>query len=143
MANVRVLLVDDAEDFLEPVRFWLESKGYLVMTANNGQEALDAIKRHAPNIVFLDINMPGMNGLEALKRIRSLYGNLPVVMVTAAYQNEQYFAEANKLGISGFFPKSNSLPDLTRMIEMTLRAHGKIKAAEGEQGAGGAAASAA
>ena len=139
MSNVRVLLVDDAEDFLEPVRFWLESKGYLVHTAGNGQEALDEIKREVPNIVFLDINMPGMNGLEALRRIRALYGNLPVIMVTAAYQNEQYFAEANKLGISGFFPKSNSLPDLTRMIEMTLRAHAKVKAAEGGGEAAGPA----
>ena len=132
-ASVRVLLVDDAVDFLEPVSFWLQSKGYQVATANNGQEALDEIKRQVPNIVFLDINMPGMNGLEALKRIRAQYGNLPVIMVTAAYQNEQYFAEANKLGISGFFPKSNSLPDLTRMIEMTLRVHQRMKTTDGEQ----------
>jgi len=131
---IRVLLVDDEADFLQPVSFWLRSKGYDVATAPNGEDAMERIAREVPDIVFMDINMPGMNGLETLRSIRATNQKLPVIMVTAAYQNEKYFAEANSLGISGFFPKSHSLSELAAIIETSLRAHTRRKpASDGEK----------
>ncbi len=125
---IRVLFVDDEADFLEPVAFWLQSKGYQVLTAHNGQEALDAIKRDKPDIAFFDINMPQMNGLEALRRLRAEKYELPVIMLTGRYQDGKAFAEANKWGISGFFPKQSNLQELVVLIETTLKNHAKLKA---------------
>lgn len=125
--NIRVLLVDDEPDFLEPVSFWLQSKGYTVSTALDGRQALEHIKQSPPDIVFLDINMPGMNGLETLREIRAISRELPVIMVTAVYQDEKNFSQASELGIAGFFPKHTSLSELVRIIETSLRAHSKLK----------------
>ncbi len=125
--TIHVLLVDDEADFLAPVSFWLRSKGYVVTTAANGLEALEQIKQKIPDIAFLDIHMPGMDGLETLRRIRETTRELPVIIVTAVYQDEHNFSTANQLGISGFFPKNSSLSELTRVIEASLKAHSKLK----------------
>ena len=125
--TIRILLVDDETDFLTPVSFGLQARGYLVTTASNGQQALERITQEAPDVVFLDIHMPVMDGLETLRRIRALTKDLPVIMVTAVYQDEKNFATANALGISGFFPKQSSLADLVKIIETSLRAHAKLK----------------
>lgn len=125
---IRVLFVDDEADFLEPVAFWLQSKGYRVVTAHNGREAIETIKREQPDIAFFDINMPQMNGLEALRRLRTAKYDLPIVMLTGRYQDGKAFVEANKWGIAGFFPKQSSLQELVTMIETTLKTHVKLKA---------------
>ena len=65
-----ILLVDDEQDFLEPIAFWLESKGYSVRMASNGEEALKLIEEEVPDIILLDVNMPVMNGVDTLKNIR-------------------------------------------------------------------------
>lgn len=125
--TVNVLMVDDETDFLEPVAFWLKSKGYAVTTLTNGEEAVELVKRAPPDVIFLDINMPGIDGIETLRRIRALNRDLPVVMVTAAYQDEKNISQASSLGIAGFFPKNNSLSELVRVIETCLRVHTKLK----------------
>jgi len=132
--KVHVLLVDDEQDFLEPVSFWLQSKGYRVTTANSGQAALDVIHRGTPDIVFLDIHMPGMDGLETLRHIRETHKDLPVIIVTAVYQDEKNFSTANKLGISGFFPKQSTLSELTSIIQTCLKAHAKLKPSPPSEG---------
>lgn len=125
--TITVLMVDDETDFLEPVAFWLKSKGYAVTTLTSGEEAVELVKRSPPDVVFLDINMPGIDGIETLRRIRAHTRELPVVMVTAAYQDEKNVSRASTLGISGFFPKNNSLSELVRVIETCLRVHTKLK----------------
>ena len=124
---INILMVDDETDFLEPVAFWLKSKGYEVMTLTNGEEAVELVKRAPPDVIFLDINMPGIDGIETLRRIRALSKDLPVVMVTAAYQDEKNISKVSSLGIAGFFPKNNSLSELVRVIETCLRVHTKLK----------------
>ena len=126
--SVRVMLVDDEPDFIEPIAFWLQSKGYTVVKAPNGKVALEMIKQHTPDIMFLDINMPEMDGLETLKNLRAFNTLLPVIIVTAAYQDEAKFSNARQLGISGFVPKQSSLSELVQVLEVTLRTHGKLKA---------------
>jgi CheY-like chemotaxis protein len=125
--KIKVLLVDDEPDFLVPIAFWLNSKGYEVSVASSGEKALDILKKEKkPNIIFLDINMPGMDGLETLKRIRKSDKELSVIMVTA-YADEEKFSQAKKLNTSGFFPKGGSLEELQKTIEVTLRTHKKLK----------------
>ncbi len=129
--RVRVLLVDDEPDFVEPVSFWLQSKGYEVAAAGTGKDALKQLEQQMPDIVFLDIHMPDMDGLETLRKIRARNKELPVIMVTATYQVAAHFPKANELGISGFFPKHTSLSELVRIIETSLRAHVKLKPSSG------------
>lgn len=123
----QVLIVDDEPDFVEPVLFWLKSKGYEVISVSNGPDALKAVRQHRPDMIFLDIQMPEMDGIETLRRIRAISKTIPVVMVTAVYQDSKSFAAATKLGISGFFPKQSSLPELIKIIETTLRTHAKLR----------------
>ena len=78
----QILWVDDEIDLLQPYIIYLADKGYEVLTATNGQDALDLVDTQAFNIVFLDENMPGMTGLETLQEIKRLHPELPVVMIT-------------------------------------------------------------
>jgi len=119
-----ILLVDDEQDFLDPIAFWLESKGYAVRVAENGEMAIKSIEKKIPNIVLLDINMPVLNGIETLKHIREHYGDLPVIMITAEIERLPILQE---MGISGFFPKEGTLEQLEQLLEPVIRIHAKMK----------------
>ena len=77
-----ILWVDDEIDLLQPYIIYLKGKNYNVITASNGQDALDALGAQSFDIVFLDENMPGMSGLETLQELKRLHPELPVVMIT-------------------------------------------------------------
>ncbi|MEZ4688376.1 MAG: response regulator, partial [Bacteroidia bacterium] len=82
MQNARILWVDDEIDRLKGHRKFLEQKGFEVNATDNGFDALDLIRENKFDIVFLDEQMPGMDGLTALGEIQKLAPNLPVVMIT-------------------------------------------------------------
>jgi DNA-binding response OmpR family regulator len=130
--QIIVLLVDDETDFTEPIAFWLKSRGYAVMTAVNGRDAVDKVKANPPDIVFMDINMPILDGLEALKEIRDFNRSIPIIMVTAAYGSEEKITRAKDLGVSGFFAKNYTFDQLVGMIQMTLRTHKNLRESEDE-----------
>jgi len=128
---ISVLLVDDETDFIEPIAFWLKSRGYVVTTAVDGEEAIGKIREARPDIVFLDINMPVMDGLECLRRLREFEKDLPVIMVTAAFGSEDKITRAKELGVSGFFAKNYTFDQLTQMIQVTLRTHRALRSGKG------------
>jgi DNA-binding response OmpR family regulator len=130
--QITVLLVDDETDFTEPIAFWLKSRGYAVMTAINGKDAVDKVKKEPPDIVFMDINMPILDGLEALKEIREFNQQIPIIMVTAAYGSEEKITRAKELGVSGFFAKNYTFDQLVQMIQMTLRAHKNLRESDND-----------
>ena len=78
----QILWVDDEIDLLQPYIIYLKDKGYDVITASNGEDALTSLDDVVPDIVFLDENMPGMTGLETLQEIKRLHPEVPVVMIT-------------------------------------------------------------
>lgn len=82
MDNNQILWVDDEIDLLKPHILFLKQKGFEVDTINNGEDALEMVAEKRYNLVFLDENMPGMDGLETLKNIKEMNTNLPVVMIT-------------------------------------------------------------
>jgi len=125
---IQVLLVDDETDFTEPIAFWLKSRGYGVASAVNGEQAIQMVRASRPDIVFLDINMPVMDGLEALKYLRDFDKDLPVIMVTAAFGSEDKITRAKELGVSGFFAKNYTFDQLVQMIQVTLRTHRALRA---------------
>lgn len=123
--KLSILLVDDEQDFLDPIAFWLETKGYGIRIAPNGKEALDLIgKEGLPDIIFLDVNMPVMDGIEALKKIREISLDVPIIMITGAPERVPRLDEMN---ISGYFPKKGTLEELEQLLEPLLRIHKKMK----------------
>ena len=82
MDRTTILWADDEIDLLKPHIMFLEQKGYEVVTANSGSDAIDLVRERPFDIVFLDEQMPGVSGIEALEVIKREYPNLPVVMIT-------------------------------------------------------------
>jgi CheY-like chemotaxis protein len=93
MRKPRILWVDDEIDVLKAHIIFLENKEYEVETANNGLDAIDAVKAKFFDIIFLDENMPGMTGLETLNEIKAVSPNVPVVMITKS-EEENIMDEA-------------------------------------------------
>lgn len=88
MTKDRLLWADDEMDLLKPHILFLEEKGYEVVTTTNGQDALDLCKEQTFDLVFLDENMPGLNGIETLNRIKEILPSLPVVMITKSEEED-------------------------------------------------------
>lgn len=82
MEKITILWADDEIELLKPHILFLIEKGYEVVTTNSGNETLDIIKTQHFDIIFLDENMPGLSGLETLKKLKSIKPNIPVVMIT-------------------------------------------------------------
>ena len=87
MNNIKILWADDEIDHLRAHLLFLEEKGYDVKTVNNGLDAIDYVRDNNFDLVFLDENMPGISGLEALKVIKELKTNIPVVMITKSEED--------------------------------------------------------
>lgn len=82
MNKIKILWVDDEIDLLKPHIIFLEKKNYKVTTCNNGRDAVDIFAEENFDIVFLDENMPGMNGLETLAEMKEKKSSIPVIMIT-------------------------------------------------------------
>ena len=100
----KVLVVDDDPVVGKSFDRVLSGKGYAVITARNGEEALSKLRSETYDVVFTDIKMPGMNGLEVAERVRASQPWLPVVIVTG-YGTDAYEARAKAAGVSGFLHK--------------------------------------
>ena len=115
MAKEKILIVDDEPDIVEPLKDLLEFHGYEVSTASDGEEALKNIAGDTPDLVLLDIRMPGMDGMEALTRITREYPGVLVIMLTA-HGTIDLAVEAMKQGADGFLEKPFA-DDITEKIE--------------------------
>ena len=82
MTNGKLLWIDDEIELLKAHIMFLQNKGYEVDTVSNGYDALDCCRQQAYDLILLDENMPGINGLETLARIKDITPTTPVVMVT-------------------------------------------------------------
>ena len=122
----RILLVDDEQDFLHLMKFWLESKGYSVLTAEDGQNAVDLAKKEKLNIILIDLRMPKMDGVEAIKNIREFDKHIPIIVISA-YVDDPKAAEAMRYGISGIFCKHKDFQEGLSLLESALRVHKNLK----------------
>jgi two-component system, NtrC family, nitrogen regulation response regulator NtrX len=112
----RILVVDDEAEIRRSVRMILEYEGFEVFEASSGPEGLAAIDRESPDLVFLDIKMPGLDGLEALQRIRQANESLPVVIISG-HGTVSTAVEATKLGAFDFIEK----PLASERVLVTIR----------------------
>lgn len=113
----KVLVVDDDPVVGRSFDRVLTGKGYAVISASDGEEALEKLAREDYDVVFTDIKMPGMNGIEVAARIKATRPWLPVVIVTG-YGSEENESRAKSAGVSAFLRKPLS-PD---MIEQSAQA---------------------
>ena len=102
--QVKILWADDEIELLKPHILFLESKGYSVVSVNNGSSAVDESNAHEFDIIFLDENMPGITGLEALTRIKKERPYVPVVMITKS-EEEHIMEEAIGSNIADYLIK--------------------------------------
>lgn len=118
--KAHVLLVDDEEDFLFAMKTWLTHKGFNVETAGGGREGLEKLKQHRPDVVFVDVKMPEMDGIDTLAQIRAMDEELPVILITAFGLNPR-IQEAERYNVTGFFRKSQEFDRAAAMIEEAVR----------------------
>ncbi len=127
MEQLNILVVDDEAIIRKEIRIFLERKGFCVHTAGAPQAAFEILKSEAVDIVLLDIKMPEMDGLEALKHIKGNYTNIEVIMITG-HGDSSTILSAMRLGAFDFFYKpvnpleiENSIKRTGRFIEMTQK----------------------
>ena len=101
---IRILWADDEIDILKPHIIFLEQKGYMVVTAKSGNEALDRFNESIFDLVFLDENMPGFTGLETLVKMKTIRPNVPIIMITKS-EEESIMEEAIGSKISDYLIK--------------------------------------
>ncbi|MBW1953295.1 MAG: response regulator [Deltaproteobacteria bacterium] len=82
MAKIRVLVVDDEVEFVSALAERLNLRGFETQTATSGEEALAIVKTYPPDVVLLDVLMPGMSGMEVLKRIKTKHPQIQVILLT-------------------------------------------------------------
>ncbi|HEX6293240.1 MAG TPA: response regulator transcription factor [Herpetosiphonaceae bacterium] len=116
-----VLVVDDEPRIVNFVRMNLELEGCRVIAASNGREALDRIRDNLPDIVLLDIMMPGMDGFEVLRRLRQ-FSTVPVIVLTAKDQEDDRI-QGLELGADDYIGKPFSHRELLSRIRAVLRRH--------------------
>ena len=102
--NTKILWADDEIDLLKPHILFLKTKGYDVIPAMSGMEALEILKKEFVNIIFLDENMPGLSGLETLQRLKKDYPHLPIVMITKS-EEEHIMEDAIGSNIADYLIK--------------------------------------
>ncbi len=95
MKQIKILWVDDEIELLKPHILFLKNKNYIVETANNGNEAIEFVKKQNFDVILLDENMPGMSGLETLNEIKNLNTSIPIVMIT---KNEEEYIMDEAIG---------------------------------------------
>ncbi len=119
MDKINILWVDDEIDLLKPHLLFLKEKGYEVITASNGHDALELIKKNPLDIVFLDENMPGLSGLETLSQIKSMNAELPVVMITKS-EEESIMEQAIGSKIADYLIKPVNPNQILLSLKKTL-----------------------
>jgi pilus assembly protein CpaE len=122
VAGERILFADDEEQIRKLLSTWLTRQGYEVTVANDGLEALKAIRAKAPDLVITDVNMPNMNGFELTRRMRSDHrtARIPVIMLSARKQADDVLTGYAE-GADEYVPKPVEMAVLTAKIEVLVR----------------------
>ena len=125
MANkeIRILLVEDEPSLIFTLKDTLESEGYQVIVSEDGEEAVGLAQEHKPDIMILDIMLPGKNGYEICQEIRSLKFTFPIIMLTAKDQ-ELDKVKGLDIGADDYITKPFGVKELLARIQARLRRAG-------------------
>ena len=123
----KILLVDDDFDFLAATKTMVESSGYTTETAENAEECLEKAQKGKPDLIVLDVMMPGMDGWEACEILINTpeTRDIPIIMLTAVASNVRQTAYSHQSGkqtdADDYIPKPVDIPDLITRIERLLK----------------------
>lgn len=123
MKEWKALLVDDEEDFVSTLAERLRLRGIEAQTAANGEEALQSIDTDPPQVVLLDLLMPGLGGLEVLRRIVRKHPQIKVILLTGRGSTREGI-EGIRLGASDFLMKPVKIEELIQKMSEALQATG-------------------
>ena len=112
----KILVVDDDHDFLESMQLLLLDYGHEVIPASNGKEAIEKYAEYGPDIVLLDLKMPGIDGYEALTHIARLDPDARVVLTSAYAIDDAQYRRALDMSLSGLLQKPIEFANLARTI---------------------------
>lgn len=118
----KILIVDDEPDIIEILRFRLEKKGYRVVAAFDGEEALDQVEKEQPDLIVLDLMMPKMDGAEVCRRLKRnpAYQEIPIIMLTAKARDVDKM-EGISLGADDYIVKPYDAQVLFKSMEEILK----------------------
>ena len=116
-----ILIVDDFDDTRLLLRTWLEKKGYRVIEAEDGKEAVATAASHQPDLIIMDVEMPELDGLSATRQIRALSGfeRVPIIAVSA-YGAHQFRAEALTAGCNEYVSTPFEPDELEHLISTSI-----------------------
>ena len=122
MSDEKILIVDDEQNIVELIKFNLESSGYNVLCAYNGQDAVDIAKKEQPSLILLDLMLPVKDGFEVCKEVRRdpLISNTPIIMLTAKCEELDKILGL-ELGADDYITKPFSVRELIARVKAILR----------------------
>ena len=126
--RMKVLVIDDERSIRLSLKIGLEKLGLKVFTAKSGEEGIYIFKKESPDLVILDIKLPGIDGIEVLKILKKLNPSITIIMIT--YMTDVKLAvEAMKIGAYDYFTKPFNLSDINDSIKEILEylMQGKFK----------------
>ena len=112
----KLLIVDDEIEICEFLKAFFADRDFNVATAYDGVQAFEQVGRFHPDVVLLDIQMPGLDGLQTLKKIKATYPRVKVIMVTAV-ETQEKIEEAMRLGADNYITKPLSLEYLEKDVQ--------------------------
>ena len=125
-SGARILVVDDEIEILRALQRSLAAHGFEVFTASNGEDALEAINHYRPDLMLLDLGLPGISGLEVTKRVRK-QSNLPIIVLSVK-DAERDKVQALDLGADDYVPKPFGIDEVLARIRVALRHTAQVQA---------------
>jgi two-component system response regulator NreC len=122
MPTIRLILVDDHEIVRIGLRMLLQAQPdiEIVAEASSGEEAIDLVQMHQPDVVLMDVTMPGMSGMEATRQLKASCPSVAVLALTI-HEEEDYFFQMLQAGASGYVPKRVAADELIRAIHTVFQ----------------------
>ena len=120
MDKIKVLVIDDEQGIRDLFIQALEEDDYEVLTVDNGEQGLDIIKSEMPNVIFLDLKLPGIDGLEVLKRISDLQSK-PIVIMITGHGTIAKAAKTMDLGAYDYIVKPFDIDDIIKLMKQALK----------------------
>ncbi len=118
--KARILVIDDEAEILRILQRSLTAHGYDVLTATSGEKALEVMEQQRPDLLLLDLGLPGMSGLEVCKRVRA-QSNLPPIIVISVRDTEREKVQALDLGADDYISKPFGFNEVLARIRVALR----------------------
>ena len=120
MKKMKILLVDDEKEFVETLSERMEMRDLASDIALNGEEALQMVEDDAPDVMVLDLKMPGIDGMEVLRKVKKAYPDVQVIMLTG-HGSEKDEEEARRLGAFEYLQKPTGVDKIVQTIKRAFK----------------------